>query len=354
MLEAITERINELTKFEIYEILVTLGVKVSKVHSNKIICNCPYHNDKNPSLSMSLSPNLKGVFNCYSCPAKGNLWTLIKDFSNSPYEVLGIDKTSIKKYNHNLIFNKTLRNYNNKELKKEPVKSFKDIEKEKLDLEFFNSITAKIFHPFDIQECREYCISRLIDRGDIENHGIGYIDQGYVGISEFKKRLIIPIKDRDGKIVSVEGRDVTRSQEKKCIYPKNSKIGLSIFDYNNLDPEKTTIFVEGVMDVLRVKKVVPNLQVTTYFGIMLSKKQIEIVKTFKDVILMMDSDRGGREGINNFMKIYENDFYIAMLEKGDPGESSEDEILKALSNKKVISEFLLNESGFFKQENINW
>jgi len=33
---------------------------------------CPFHNDKNPSLSLS---NEKGVFNCFSCGKKGNIIT---------------------------------------------------------------------------------------------------------------------------------------------------------------------------------------------------------------------------------------------------------------------------------------
>lgn len=33
---------------------------------------CPFHEDKNPSLSLS---NEKGVFNCFGCGAKGNIIT---------------------------------------------------------------------------------------------------------------------------------------------------------------------------------------------------------------------------------------------------------------------------------------
>ena len=39
---------------------------------NRKLRICPFHNDKNPSLSLD---NEKGVFNCFGCGAKGNIIT---------------------------------------------------------------------------------------------------------------------------------------------------------------------------------------------------------------------------------------------------------------------------------------
>ena len=40
---------------------------------------CPFHDDKNPSLSVN---DEKGLYYCYSCKAGGNLITFIKEFKN--------------------------------------------------------------------------------------------------------------------------------------------------------------------------------------------------------------------------------------------------------------------------------
>ena len=41
---------------------------------------CPFHDDKNPSLSVN---DEKGLYYCYSCKAGGNLITFIKEFKSS-------------------------------------------------------------------------------------------------------------------------------------------------------------------------------------------------------------------------------------------------------------------------------
>ena len=40
---------------------------------------CPFHDDKNPSMSIN---DDKGVYFCYSCKAGGNLITFIKEYKN--------------------------------------------------------------------------------------------------------------------------------------------------------------------------------------------------------------------------------------------------------------------------------
>ncbi len=50
---------------------------------------CPFHNDKDPSLSLS---NEKGVFNCFGCGKKGNIITFYAELKKLKREKDGIKK----------------------------------------------------------------------------------------------------------------------------------------------------------------------------------------------------------------------------------------------------------------------
>jgi len=50
---------------------------------------CPFHNDKEPSLSLS---NEKGVFNCFGCGKKGNIITFYAELKKLKRDMDGIKK----------------------------------------------------------------------------------------------------------------------------------------------------------------------------------------------------------------------------------------------------------------------
>lgn len=72
MKNAITEKINILEVAEMY------GLKVKK---NKSVC--PFHADKDPSLSFSPEKN---VFHCFGCGAKGDIIELVRRLKESGYK----------------------------------------------------------------------------------------------------------------------------------------------------------------------------------------------------------------------------------------------------------------------------
>jgi CHC2 zinc finger len=54
-----------------------LGKCQSRLDPNQVTVVCPFHDDKNPSLSLSDSKSKK-VWNCFGCGARGNLFGLEK------------------------------------------------------------------------------------------------------------------------------------------------------------------------------------------------------------------------------------------------------------------------------------
>ena len=320
---------------DIESLLGRLGIFYKRRTPTQFLAQCPFHDDKTPSLSISD----EGLYTCFGCGAKGNWYTLVESLTGmNPYKFLGIKPEPKLE----MTFATALKTYTNRKSqeKEEPI-VFK-IVGDKLD-------------PYSNEECKAYCISRYIDPEDIIKYDMFFLKRGYIGITPFSDRLVIPIHDKEGRIIAYEGRDITKQQAKKCIYPYQSKMGSTIFQNHKLDRSKETIFVEGVLDVITTQKALPETQVSTYFGIQLSNTQIQIVKEFKKVNLMLDPDDAGQlRGNNNFADAYDKDFSICQLEEDDPNESTHEVIQNAFKNRISITEFYLKENDLLQATFLDW
>lgn len=311
-----------LTESDLKSIFSDLGIIVRKETRDELICICPFHQDTKPSFRFSKSLL---VGNCFSCGTGVNLFSLVKEISGmSLYKFLGISDSDRLSMEFQMKSKKI--NLKNKSIKNEV----------SIDEEL--KVHGKFINPFHNKLAREYCISRGISVLDTDNHNISYMDYGTINGTIFQNRLVIPIYNEDGSnIISFEGRDVTRKQEKKVIYPYKSKTGNVIYNQHLISPEDKVIFVEGIMDVLAVQKVVKEeYKVSTAFGIQFTHKQAKFLNTIKDVTFLYDSDDGGRRGISLLHGVRKKDFlpmYVAFLDEGDPGEAKPEEIKKALTNK---------------------
>lgn len=325
------------------KLLSLMGISFT-YKGGEISCLCPFHNEKTPSFFMNRETT---QFYCFGCGKSGHWYSFIKDLTGqNPFKYLGIENN--KEYsNSDFMFNKTLFSVVN--TKKQIVK------KENPPPQF--KIIAERRSPFSVQECKTYCMERGIDSDDIEKYEIFYIENGYIGVTRFTKRLVIPIRDKDKNIIAYEGRDITRKAEKKCIYPYQSKVGSSIFQLHDMNFDIPTIFVEGIMDVIAVKKALGNrIQVSTCFGIQLTNLQKEIISYFKEITLFFDPDEAGIRGAYNFKKDFKGNLFIAnnFNHKNDPGESSQEEIREAINNKLNFTEFELKINDLLQPAMVEW
>ena len=70
----------------------------------------------------------------------------------------------------------------------------------------------------------------------------------------FDRRVIIPIFDIDGKLVSFQGRDITGEAEKKYLFPPGfASTGEHLFNAQNVHHTKRVVVGEGVFDVAATK-----------------------------------------------------------------------------------------------------
>ncbi len=218
---------------------------------------------------------------------------------------------------------------------------------------------------FEQEDIREYVESRFIDREFAEEFKIGYTRGSFIYRTSssnpnkhslkgtpFFNRLCIPIIEK-GEIFSLEGRDITKQSERKCIYPKGCRTS-TLFNIDNLSKEDPLILVEGIMDIPRVWKFITK-NITTVFGIQLTYRQKELLLEFEDVILLPDKDGGGEQFIKIFDKFYDKKYRIAELPFGDPGDSglSIREIEDSIVNSKDSIEYFLEKSELISKTELD-
>ena len=166
--------------------------------------------------------------------------------------------------------------------------------------------------------------------------------------TKFINRVCIPIYE-GSELVSIEGRDFTKKSKPKVLYPKGGSVS-HLFNYDNLNKKEPLIVVEGIMDMPRIWQHMTK-NITTTFGVNMTPKQKKQLKEFEHVIVFSDSDEAGRRMIADFDEFMERPYWIARLEKGDPGnpDNSIETIENCIINAKESTEFLLEESQLIEE-----
>jgi DNA primase len=288
---------------------------------------CPYHNDHTPS---ALIYKDNGYFKCFTCLAERPFYRLYKDLTGIEWE--GRINLSLT------LFRKT-------DVIAERVKAERKLNESKKDtLVNFDMPLQKIE---DVPLAKAYCDSRDVSEDFIEVFGIRVLEFGRVNGIPWTNRLMIPLYDETGTMRCVEGRDYTREQQKKVLYPVNTSVNF-IFNSIDLDTKQTLIVVEGLMDVHKIWRWITT-NITCTFGIQLKEHQKQQLVKFQDIILFIDDDEAGRRSVGLFEEFYPYDFRVAVSPGNDPGSSSREQLEAALENARVFNTFLMDDLGIFSE-----
>jgi DNA primase len=128
-------------------------------------------------------------------------------------------------------------------------------------------------------------------------------EDGSEHFMNFSNRVIIPVFDLNGKLVSFQGRDITGEAEKKYLFPPGfAATGEHLYNGHNVINTESVVVGEGVFDVMACKIALDQDQhlrdvvpVGT-FGKHLSQKQLDNFLILKDrgvknVTMMWDSEQ---------------------------------------------------------------
>ena len=313
---------------------------------------CPFHDDTNPS--MSVSPD-KQIYKCFSCGASGNVFDFIMNYEHVSFkEALSIlaDKTGIEIKGINLT--------------KKTNKYDKFYEIYDLAHKYYQNNMSSSY----AKNAKEYLSNRQIDDSIIKDYKIGLsldkqdnltkllLSKGYdlatlnnIGLSNQTKdvyinRIIFPLYDLNGRIVGFSGRRYDGIKENKYINTKGTEIfkkGEILYNYHLarefIRSKDEVIVMEGFMAVIRSS--VNGIKNTVgLMGTAMTKEQANLIcHLSKNVTLCFDGDEPGRKAcIDNGSILEEKGCNVRIVELTD-NLDPDDYILKygAASFKNLVN-----------------
>ena len=267
---------------------------------------CPFHDDTNPSMSVSRE---KQIYTCFSCHATGNVYTFLMNYEHMSFpdvlkylgEKVGVDTGSVHIKKKNTKFDKFYDAYN-------------------LSLKYFqNNLNSTLG-----KSAKKYLLDRKIDDGIIKEFEIGLsldkindltelltkkdydlVTLNRIGLSSdnhdiYNDRIMFPLYDLEGRVVGFSGRRYDNIKENKYVNTKETDIfkkGELLYHYHiakeECRKEKSLIVMEGFMDVIRASSIgIKNT--VALMGTALTKDQISLIKRLsKNVYLCLDGDDPG-------------------------------------------------------------
>ena len=327
---------------------------------------CPFHDDHNPS--MSVSPE-KGVYKCFVCGNAGNVFNFVMEYEKvSFYEAVkivadkigvSIDISTSKKentkksplydiynisykfYQNNLntVYGKDAKKYLlNRKIDEDVIKNF-NIGLSLSDSELCNALKAKGFKDDDI-----------VSSGVAVQNGNNIYDI-------YKNRIMFPLYDLEGNVVGFSGRIYNQKSESKYINTKETEIfkkGELLYNYHiakkEARKEKNIIVVEGFMDVIRLSTI-GIVNVVATMGTAVTKYQLNLIqKLAPNITLMFDGDKAGEKATNVFIELAngnDSNIKVVRLEDNlDPDEyiltKGKDKMIYNLSHAQSVYDYKLS------------
>jgi DNA primase len=245
-------------------------------------CINPEHDDKHPSMRID---NITGIFNCFSCGFKGNIFKTFGAPSN-----------------------------------------FLDIKRQRLSDAIEEKRSSSVGLPFPKGHTPYIGNWRNI-RPDTYKHFDAFLHHE----TQFVGRVVFPIRDITGKVVAFNGRHMTLSEKLKyMIYPPQAKLPLYP---SKVKPIKgKVILVEGIFDMINLfDKGLSN--VICCFGtnnVDMDKLSILKMQDIMGVDIIFDGDDPGQRAAENIQILAERTGFVTrninLGQNIDPGSLAGDQI----------------------------
>lgn len=343
---------------------------------------CPFHNDSNPSLTVSQE---KQIYKCFSCNASGNVFTFVQEYEKIGFleavrkvceltnqRVEGFEKV-IKKNEvpkekqvlYNLLndlgnfYSYNLKNSSNKE-------AYEYIKNRGLEDKYLDEYRVG-YAPYESEKTIKFLKAKGYSNDDILNSGVGIEANGTI-YDRYNGRLVFPLFDTYNRIIGFSARKLPSSKD-EAKYVNTTETPLfhkSNVLYNYYQAEKISrkigfcYVLEGFMDVLAlVRSGIPNA--IAIMGTALTNEHIEMLKKLNcEIRLCFDNDRAGQEAtLKNLALLKKTQLKVrvvnALNQNKDPDEilktQGEEELKKFLNN--LISPCEFNINFYSKFYNLN-
>ncbi len=311
---------------------------------------CPFHNDSDPSLTVSRS---KQIYKCFACGEAGNVFTFLMKYDNM--EFFEAIKTLADRAGVELPKDE-YKSYNSEKAKK--YEAMREIYKEVATIYYNN-----LYNPEDTTGL-DYFRKRGLSDQTITKFGLGYslkngsslyehlkskgyndeiinesmlfnYTEKYGFRDKFWNRVMFPILDKNSKVIAFGGRVMGDGEPKylnsneTLIFDKSS----NLYAYYLARRTRKDYFLlcEGYMDVIALHQAGFDNAVAS-LGTALTEKQAALIaRCVRRVVITYDSDDAGRKAANRAIPILRaagiSTKVLNMKPYKDP-----DEFIKALGN----------------------
>ncbi len=331
---------------------------------------CPFHNDKNPSMSVD---EKRQTYTCWSCHNSGNVFNFVEQIENISFrEALKklADRVGVKLEGYtsesNSKFNKYYEIY---DLAQKYYQLMLNTEKGEKAKEYLKTrgIDADTIKEFGIglalddkDKLVTYLKEKKYDINTLNDLGLANND-----IDTFINRIIFPLDDRNGRTVGFSGRIYDNSKMSKYMNTKETPIfkkGTCLYHYNAskefVRTSKYVIVMEGFMDVIRASTIgIKNT--VALMGTALTEDNIALLKKLSlNIYLCLDGDKPGQDAdLHNGELLEKAGFNVKVVRLTDD-EDPDSYILKNGKDKfTALVENAVNYSDFRidkLKENVNF
>ncbi|MBR3209224.1 MAG: DNA primase [Bacilli bacterium] len=300
---------------------------------------CPFHDDNNPSMSVSED---KQIYKCFSCGATGTVFKFIMDYENITFneavkkvaDIGGIKvnigykpkiKEESKQYEiYDLSLKYYINNINTAKGKEAKEYLKKRNISEEIIKEFQIGLSLNKSNTLANILTKKYPETELLKSGLIGKNDYGYYDLFY-------ERIMFPLYNLNGKVVAYSGRIYNKEDNSKYFNTRETEIfkkGELLYNYHRAKDiarrKNQIIITEGFMDVIRLYAVdIKNVIAT--MGTAVTNIQANLIKKMaKEIILCFDGDEAGEKAtkscIEELNKIGVTPKIVRLEENLDPDE----------------------------------
>jgi DNA primase len=291
---------------------------------------CPFHDDHDPSLS--ISPD-KQIYKCFVCGAGGNVFNFVKDHEKITYSEAIVKVAAMVSYP---------LEYNQNPSIDPKIQSYYDVLNEYVKYVRYTLNTTAA------QQAKSYLIKRGLTEATLQKFEIGYnpsedaatsfllaknypLDQTvrvnvtrsneYGNKDVFSQRIIFPIHSPQGQVVGFTARSINPNESSKYINTTETPIyvkGRLLFNYHRalkaIKEQQSVVLVEGVMDTIALDQVGIHNVVAT-LGTACTKDQMRLLQQATNhVIMCYDADEAGQTAMFKLGKLLQSQrFKVSVL-----------------------------------------
>lgn len=187
----------------------------------------------------------KGLGNCFRCDENFGPYKLLNLVSGAP------SKFAAERHAEDVIKEMGFRARAKRKIVSKPVREDTDV-----------VLPASVALPYNGQNA-VYLEERDIDAEHAKYFGLRYCENGVfaykrdgrVAFQDYKNRIIIPVYNMDGELVTFQGRDITGNAERKYLFPAGlAGTGKFLLNGHNAIGKEKVAMGEGFFDVAAIHR----------------------------------------------------------------------------------------------------